>query len=424
MSPADSTDSHRPRPTVFLSYASEDREAAQIIRDALPALGLEVWQDESGLIGGDAWDQKIRRQIRECDYFMPIVSAQTEARHEGYFRREWRFAVERTLDMADDHVFLLPVVVDDTDETRARVPEKFLAVQWSRLPGGHPTPQFEALCRRLACGKTVALSVPRRSPDLPTRADRRASRRALRHAAQRALPEFPEFPREEPGQKIRFWVQVAGWAVQSAWTAFMRLPKWVRALAYLWVAVAVLSRGCTPSEHHARNLSPAEAEKLKEITQNYHGSLQPADLAKLGAQIAQQEGSADAGGESAGPAPLLAVPFSAPSGDAAAHKLADTTFAQVYGRIALTRHGRVSLTDAPLSSLDSSAALTSGRAHHSSYVVYRIVDSRSGVPNLTVQIASVTDGSVLWSKSYPVAGADPAQIAAEVDSNVPKLEND
>jgi hypothetical protein len=92
-------------PTVFLSYASSDREAARVLRDALPNFGLEVWYDESELGGGDVWDQKIRKQIRECDYFMPIISAQTEARHEGYFRREWRLAVERTLDMADDHAF-------------------------------------------------------------------------------------------------------------------------------------------------------------------------------------------------------------------------------------------------------------------------------------------------------------------------------
>src|SRR5581483_4382467 len=156
--------SDRRRPTVFLSYASEDRRAAQILRDALPAHGLEVWYDESDLVGGDAWDQKIRRQIRECDYFMPIISAHTEARREGYFRREWRLAAERTLDMADDHVFLLPVVIDDTAEAGARVPEKFRAVQWLRLPDGQPAPALQALCRRLIAGEPEP-PPGRRSPE-------------------------------------------------------------------------------------------------------------------------------------------------------------------------------------------------------------------------------------------------------------------
>jgi hypothetical protein len=64
-----------------------NRTCSRSIGDALTKFGVDVWLDESELGGGDAWDQKIRRQIRECDYFMPVVSARTEARHEGYFRR-------------------------------------------------------------------------------------------------------------------------------------------------------------------------------------------------------------------------------------------------------------------------------------------------------------------------------------------------
>jgi len=145
-----------PRPSIFISYASEDRAAARILRDVLSAAGLEVWYDENELGGGDAWDQKIRRQIRDCEYFMPVISAATEARKEGYFRREWRLAAERTLDMADDVMFLLPVVIDDTSEAGARVPDKFLTVQWLRLPGGQSTPALEALCRRLLAGEHSA----------------------------------------------------------------------------------------------------------------------------------------------------------------------------------------------------------------------------------------------------------------------------
>lgn len=145
MVPADPQASDRPRPTVFLSYASEGRAAVQHIRDALPGLGLEVWYDASDLLGGDAWDQKIRGQIRDCNYFMPVISANTETRREGYFLREWRLAAERTLDMGDDSVFLVSVVLDDTRETHARVPDKFRAVPWVRVPGGQPNAALESL---------------------------------------------------------------------------------------------------------------------------------------------------------------------------------------------------------------------------------------------------------------------------------------
>jgi len=118
---------------VFLSYASQDTEAAKKICDALRAAGVEVWFDQSELVGGDAWDQKIKKQIRECALFMPIISPATNARAEGYFRREWKQAVERTHDMADDVPFLFPIVIDDVTDATARVPDKFREVQWTRL---------------------------------------------------------------------------------------------------------------------------------------------------------------------------------------------------------------------------------------------------------------------------------------------------
>ena len=71
---------------VFLSYASQDAEAARRICDALRAAGVEVWFDQSELRGGDTWDAKIRKQIKECALFVPVISAATQARAEGYFR--------------------------------------------------------------------------------------------------------------------------------------------------------------------------------------------------------------------------------------------------------------------------------------------------------------------------------------------------
>jgi TolB-like protein/Tfp pilus assembly protein PilF len=131
-----------PTGAVFLSYASQDAEAAKRICDALRAAGIEVWFDQSELRGGDAWDRKIRDQIRHCALFIPIISAHSQARLEGYFRREWKFAVERKRDIADELVFLLPVVIDETPERGASVPEGFHDVQWTRLPGGAGSQEF------------------------------------------------------------------------------------------------------------------------------------------------------------------------------------------------------------------------------------------------------------------------------------------
>jgi hypothetical protein len=101
---------------VFLSYASQDAKAARHICDALQSGGIEVWFDQSELRGGDAWDRQIRKHIHDCALFVPIISSTTQERLEGYFRREWKLAVDRTHDMADGKPFLVPVVIDDTKE--------------------------------------------------------------------------------------------------------------------------------------------------------------------------------------------------------------------------------------------------------------------------------------------------------------------
>ena len=136
---------------VFLSYASQDADAAQRLCNALRAAGIEVWFDRSELRGGDAWDQRIRREIRDCALFIPVISANTQARLEGYFRREWKLAVARTLDMSDDKAFLMPVVIDSTHDQDAHVPDKFRELQWTSLPGGEtPIIFLERLQRLLA----------------------------------------------------------------------------------------------------------------------------------------------------------------------------------------------------------------------------------------------------------------------------------
>ena len=78
---------------VFISHASQDAEAAGRICEALRAAGIEVWFDQSELRGGDAWDQTIRKQIKICALFIPVISHTTHDRREGYFRLEWKLAV-------------------------------------------------------------------------------------------------------------------------------------------------------------------------------------------------------------------------------------------------------------------------------------------------------------------------------------------
>ena len=163
---------------VFLSYASEDAEAAQRICAALRAGGIEVWFDQSELRGGDAWDQSIRRQIKTCALFIPVISHTTHDRREGYFRLEWKLAVDRCHLMDAGMGFLMPVVIDDTRDDDERVPERFREVQWTRLPGGITPPAFGQRVRRLLLGDPA--QEPTGSASAAVRASATPTRKAVR----------------------------------------------------------------------------------------------------------------------------------------------------------------------------------------------------------------------------------------------------
>ncbi len=138
-----------PSRAVFLSYASQDALAAQRICDALRAAGVEVWFDQSELRGGDAWDQSIRRQIRTCALFIPVISRHTHERREGYFRLEWNLALDRSRLISSTQAFLVPVVIDDTREDDEEVPERIRDIHWTRLPGGVTPASFVERVQRL-----------------------------------------------------------------------------------------------------------------------------------------------------------------------------------------------------------------------------------------------------------------------------------
>lgn len=166
-----------PLNSVFLSYASEDAQAASRICTALRAAGIEVWFDQSELRGGDAWDRSIRAQIKGCGLFIPVISRNAHDRDEGYFRLEWKLAVDRCHLMAADKAFLLPVVIDNTRDDDDRVPERFREVQWTRLPGGETPAAFVERVRRLLTSPLLAVR-PSGEATAGPQADSRRPKRA------------------------------------------------------------------------------------------------------------------------------------------------------------------------------------------------------------------------------------------------------
>ena len=429
------------RPSLFLSYSSEDRPAARTLRDALEAAGLEVWYDESELGGGDAWDQKIRRQIRECRFFMPVISASTERRSEGYFRREWKLAVERTHDMADDVLFLVPVVIDGTGDGGARVPEKFLTVQWQRIPGGRPGPALDALARRLLTGDSP--SPPRPPPPLTA---------APRGGAAPAAPVHPEGPPPMPpfpvkpadhAHRFRYFAEILWWGLTAAWLVFKRFPRWVRfilvlaLLSSLFKCTSEEERAATAAKHKAAAdganatdgvdeaaaadkkaaLKKAVAEAQQQLEAKGKDNVSVSDLMRAGAKLADTVAT-ELDKEKLVAGQIGVVSFGAGL-DGADRDTADAIHTALFGQLALARSGLIKpLGEASGAALDEARLLTlAAKAGDERVVVARGEPGQAG-SFLTVRLLQTSDGSVVWQERYALTGANATALARAISQAV------
>ena len=130
-----------PTGAIFVSYASENLEAATRLVGGLRAAGLDVWFDKSTLQMGDDWARSIRRGIKECSLFMPVISRQSisEANRRRGFWREWNEADDFARGMGLDEPYIVPAVIDETRIDYAPLPDSFLKAQGRSLPNGTVT---------------------------------------------------------------------------------------------------------------------------------------------------------------------------------------------------------------------------------------------------------------------------------------------
>lgn len=148
--PDGASDSVAPKPRIFLSYASQDGEIARTICNTLKDLGWDVWFDKLNLNPGVHWDSKIKTSIHECVLFLPVVSANTQQRAQGYFRLEWNEAADWSKRYDESVPFLVPLLIDKTLEAeKALVPAEFRKVQWYRLDQGEITGDFQEKMKQL-----------------------------------------------------------------------------------------------------------------------------------------------------------------------------------------------------------------------------------------------------------------------------------
>lgn len=136
---------------IFLSYASEDRDAVIKIKESLEAEGMNVYFDKASLEEGDEYDKKLHRAIHQCSLFLPIISRNTLKKEKRYFRIEWNEAIQIEKMTPFGEVFLLPIIIDDTRLDDENLPARFqdFHMKPTSAPGGNVSPEFVARVKQL-----------------------------------------------------------------------------------------------------------------------------------------------------------------------------------------------------------------------------------------------------------------------------------
>ncbi len=127
--------------SVFISYASEDHDAACHLAAELTKAGLEVWVDRR-LNPGDGFRDYISYHIRECCAFVAVLSRNTN-NEDGpgrYFRIEWREAQELNKRFTGtNRNVLFPVIVDETPSSEINaIRRDVFSCSAVRASGGSP----------------------------------------------------------------------------------------------------------------------------------------------------------------------------------------------------------------------------------------------------------------------------------------------
>ncbi|HTX41976.1 MAG TPA: toll/interleukin-1 receptor domain-containing protein [Acidobacteriaceae bacterium] len=144
-----------PRGAVFLSYSRSDAPAVKTLYAELTRAGIPAWYD-AALQAGDEFDTKLDYNIQNCSLFLPLISTGSLGREQGYFRREWKKAVER-----DERFYgtskggIVPIVIDEDNsimrspESCEGMPRRFRELQMYHCPLGRPTPDLISSLRAL-----------------------------------------------------------------------------------------------------------------------------------------------------------------------------------------------------------------------------------------------------------------------------------
>lgn len=140
---------------VFISFAGEDRFAATQLAENLRTDGIDVWMDESSLMGGDKIDETLIKAINKCAVFIPLISENskkilTSNENLRFHIREWQQAYTLKKSVNED-LLIIPVIIDWT----SWIYEQFKDLAVLRIPEGRREGDYEKLMNQLRRSRPI-----------------------------------------------------------------------------------------------------------------------------------------------------------------------------------------------------------------------------------------------------------------------------
>lgn len=104
---------------LFISYVREDKKLVDRLVAELREGGVDVWQDWRELRPGHMWASRIRRAIKDGDYFLACFSREYERRGKSYMNEELTLAIEELRQRSASIAWFLPIRL-----TPCQIPER------------------------------------------------------------------------------------------------------------------------------------------------------------------------------------------------------------------------------------------------------------------------------------------------------------
>ncbi|MEM8612526.1 MAG: SUMF1/EgtB/PvdO family nonheme iron enzyme [Cyanobacteria bacterium P01_H01_bin.105] len=117
---------------IFLAHAKEDKAKVFELYDRLKHKGYKPWLDKKDLLGGQLWDDEIKKAIGSSDVFLACLSTRSVEK-QGYVQKEFRMALQKCGNLPEGKIYLIPLRLDDCEIPNLRQREYGLNIrdyQW------------------------------------------------------------------------------------------------------------------------------------------------------------------------------------------------------------------------------------------------------------------------------------------------------